>query len=183
MPGIRFKRHPRPPVREITPRRIKNAEKAIKKIIEKAGLFAAEVAAEMPTPLERVQKIDEGAIEGTLYRRQRDAENWLAARKLLRALPDQHRCLNAWNSCGQPGSATSFLTFVKGWPARRKDLDRPLTELEKMMKARLEVARLPLMATELTLEERFAAYELTLRGYCQRIYAGNVIGWKIATDS
>lgn len=163
---IRFSRMARQPKREITKRRIAAAVRHLAKEREKAGLFAAEVAAEQPTPIERIQRHDDGMIQGWTERRVAHAQFWREARSLLKELPDSDRCLAAWNACGHPGDAVSFLGFVRRWPQRREHLDRPFSAEELAILARLSGEWLCVF--DLSSQLRLACADLIERGLCEK---------------
>lgn len=87
---MRYHRFPRAQIRDSIPnnRRIAAAKKALEKQRTQAPLFAAEIAAEQPTPERRIEILDANARAWHAERRQCIAGQWRLARRLLRALPD-----------------------------------------------------------------------------------------------
>lgn len=177
MQSIRFDRFPRTRVRGATPRRLAAARTHLSKEVEKAGLFAAEVAAELPTPEERIANVDERSAEFWDNMRSHHARAWLSARAMLRTLPDADRCLMVWRNAGCPGESGYFSSFVRAWPERRAELDRPLTDAEKLIYQRLLYAH-PDWIQLPECSERMAAHELVIRGFANRRFVGDIMQWQ-----
>lgn len=113
---MRFDRYPRSLGRSTTPSkaRLVAAQRALKKEREKAPLFAAEIAAEQPTPEERVQRLDAGAEAWLTEHRQSIASSWHRSRGKLRAMPaDQALAIaNEWQYGYLPGSAEYLADLI-----------------------------------------------------------------------
>lgn len=95
---MRFSRQRRVEVRPVTNRRLAASEKWIRNQIDKAGLFAAEVQAEMPTAEERIQQHDQSFMDWHQSRRDQYARRWRELRRQLweRSAEERDRILAAW---------------------------------------------------------------------------------------
>lgn len=112
--SISYRREPKATnAREITPRRIKCAEKALEREREQSGLFAGQL--KQPTPIERIKAFDQGFHDWQCERRRAHATTWKRARSLLRQQPPstQANLLFAWSVCGQPKTSEWFIVFVR----------------------------------------------------------------------
>ncbi|MGC4115841.1 MAG: hypothetical protein QM765_14845 [Myxococcales bacterium] len=116
---LRFARRPRwflnP--RGITPQRLAAAKKRLRLEQEAAPLFAKQIAAQQPTPEERITRSDAGAVESEREARRSTARLWREARALLRAMPAANReaILLHWNKCWTgPLRPEYLLCEVKG---------------------------------------------------------------------
>lgn len=174
---MRFSRMERVRDREVTPRRVAAAERFLKKEIRKAGLFAEEVAAELPTPLERIQNHDEGSKEFWQGMRDYNAKRWRAERRKLAEYPaeERSRILAAWGSSRLPGDANYFGEFLKAWEANRAERTRPVDDRERAYLARLGDW---LAALAFEPSERLFIHEMEKRGLVIRRANGNVIEFK-----
>lgn len=178
MVPIKFERSLRHKRRPATNRRLAAARQWIGKQIEKAGLFAAQVAEELPTPEERIEGAEDRHEEFWQNMRNSRAQTWIRARKALRELPDADRCVIAWNNSGLPKDGSSFAVHVRRWPERREYLERPLSENERRILVRLQEAfPAAVEGPAMTDKDRLACFELTERGLIEKHWRGNVITW------
>lgn len=124
---MRFDRYMRVRMREITPRRLAAAERWRDKEVSKAGLFAAEVDAELPTPEERITLHDEGFAAWWQTMRDHRATKWREHRRTLRTYPadEQRSILVAWGQSRLPGDPSSFGYFMRQWEAERVERTAP----------------------------------------------------------
>ena len=114
--GIRFRRAGRARVNKgVTPLRLSAAKRAMAKQVEKAGLFGHMVAAEQPTPEERIERLDKASDEWAQDRRDYSAVRWRRARAVLLTLTEEARarCLFHWSVCGCPGHPEFLLDHLR----------------------------------------------------------------------
>lgn len=102
-------------LREVTPRRIAAAKTHLKNELKKHPLFAAEIAAEQPSPEERISRIDEGRLEWRLMMRKDHAERWMKFRRLAMQRSDWLDLKAAWDAARYPGTSEYFACFVQEW--------------------------------------------------------------------
>jgi hypothetical protein len=165
--------------REVTNRRLAASKKWIAKEIDKAGLYAEEVAAEMPTPEERIDKIDTNSVEWWKTVRQSAADRWRVARRRFFAFPadEQAKILAAWKSNGCPGDATYFGEFLTNWEATREARNAPISDAENDWLRYFEDWR-DSQAIEPP-RRRLALYDMLNRGLLEkRVSAENVIEYR-----
>ena len=97
---------PRANTRPTTTRRMAAAEKFLRKERESAPLFSEQIAAEQPTPAERIDDYEQGWVEGWRRFRWREAQIWKACRKAIREAGEKGRAVAArWQTCPYPASA------------------------------------------------------------------------------
>lgn len=129
-PSVRHETMPRALSRPVTLRRVQAAVRALKREQEDCPLFADDIAAEQPTPEERVRLMD--AEQVAYWQRIRDynARTWRAARRILFSLPSEERdrLLAAWQAAPYPGGASSFADFL--WQRTGRSASRELAEAE-----------------------------------------------------
>ncbi len=113
--GIRFSRSPRPLSPDVSPRRIRRAELALKRERERLPLFTEQVAGDQPTPQARVERMDEAASAYSQRLRDFNAAQWKQARQALRELPEDamRYVLAMWSVSGCPGTAAYLLDFLR----------------------------------------------------------------------
>ena len=113
---MRFTKYPKSIERDVTPnkRRLSAAKKALKRERDKAPLFRDEIAAEQPTPEQRIATLDSNAREWLSERRRGIAKAWRECRSRLRSLPaDAARSiLIEWQYGYLPGSAEYLATLI-----------------------------------------------------------------------
>lgn len=138
---MRFARMARPEAgaRGITPRRLAASKKWIAKELDKAGLFAEEVAAELPTPEDRITDHDASVVQGIAERRQWQADRWRAVRAKLFAYPDAERAkiLAAWQYSNVPGDPAYFGEFLQSWEKNREFRNAPVSAVERSYLAQM----------------------------------------------
>lgn len=105
---------PRPMTREITPRRLAAAERALRLEREWLPLFADQVAAEQPTAEERIKRIDAEHAEYWQSHRDVAASHWRWARGILSQHPAYAADILAkWEVSSIPSAAAYFADFVR----------------------------------------------------------------------
>lgn len=111
---MRFSKEMKAGRRPVTPRRVAAAVRALKRERDKVPLFAEEVAAEQPTPEQRVERLDQGFVATWQEIRNQRARVWRKARARLRSLPPdaQAEILARWNRSTVPGDSAYFADFV-----------------------------------------------------------------------
>lgn len=111
---VRYERFPRSTARPITPRRLQAADNALRRERERHPLFADEIAADQPTPAERL--LEQEALQAAYWQRIRDhvAVTWRKARAILMSLPseEQRGVRDRWNNTSCPGKAEYFADFI-----------------------------------------------------------------------
>lgn len=111
---IRFERMKKPAAIEVpSPRRVAAANRALAGKVERAGLWAAEVAAELPTAEERIRHFDEAANLSLVDRRSLEGRQRRRAIAVYRALPlaTRIRVALGWVNWMGPHNAHS-LTYL-----------------------------------------------------------------------
>lgn len=108
-PGIRHQ------ARDTTPNRLARARAALARERDKLALFADQVAADQPTPEERLATIERDQVDFWKDHRNARARDWRNGRRWLRALPRgvQARIVEKWNRQRGPKDGTYFATFVR----------------------------------------------------------------------
>lgn len=110
---IRYQRYPiKPKRRDITPRRLAAAKRALQRQRDKCPLFADQIAERQPTPEERIDKIDEQNLMCWIRLRKSECKNWLQLRHIVRKeiCPWlKQEFLERWNKSSCPGSAVYAL--------------------------------------------------------------------------
>lgn len=111
---MRFDRYPRLTPRPITKSRLARAERALQSERNKTPLFAAEIAAEQPTPEQRIITIEKSTAEYHQKLRDMHAKNWRLSRRLLAALPVELRqeLWEQWQRPCYPGSSEYLLDMI-----------------------------------------------------------------------
>jgi hypothetical protein len=104
------------------------AKKALQRERDKVPLFAAEVAAEQPTPEGRIAKIDAGFQDWIAETRKLKADQWRKARAILRNLPADiaFSIIARWQYGIYPGDPVFLLGMITC--RLRGDPVDPLTE-------------------------------------------------------
>lgn len=122
MPIRHTVRH-RPEPRGITPRRLSAAKRALSRERDRLPLLAGQVAAEQPTPEDRIQHFDRQLLEHDQAHRDLAAKHWRWGRTQLSFLSAEIRVaiLAAWNASSIPANAHYFADFVRT-ELRRRDL-------------------------------------------------------------
>ena len=114
--ALRVRHESLPPARgrPVTPRRLQAAARALQREQDEHPLFAAEIAAEQPTPEERVAELDAEHIAHWQQIRDHTARTWRAARRVLHSLPaeKQQEFIDKWNAAPCPASAAYFADFI-----------------------------------------------------------------------
>ena len=84
-------------------------------------LFADQVAAEQPTPEERIAHFDEQLLDGIQSRRDLAAKHWRWARRQLAGISTDIRAeiVERWNTSSIPPEAHYFADFVRTQFRRR----------------------------------------------------------------
>ncbi len=174
---MRFSRMPRAESRPITPRRLAASERYLKKQIAKAGLFAEEVAAELPTAAERIENHDSGYQEWWQKMRDTAAATWRKQRARLRRYPadEQRQILTAWAASGVPGDAVNFGMFLTSWEKNRVERARPVDDIERGYLARVQDWT---RAIDFEPRERLILYAMQQRGLITKRVEGDLIEWK-----
>ncbi len=119
---MRFRRFIHATIRGVNPRRIKAAERALKRQRDKLPLFASEIASGQPTPEERISRMDENFLKYWQHLRDGHAETWRRARRNLRALPEEEgkMLLDRWNKAPYPADSAYFADMVHNWIRKNK---------------------------------------------------------------
>ena len=125
---MRFRPRGRVQLRGATPRRVAAARRALRRERQRLVLFANQVAAEQPTPQERVEHFDLELLQTDQRHRDLAARHWRWGRRQLAQLPPSTRdqILAAWNRSFIPPDAAYFADFV-----RRQLLQRSLPVSEE----------------------------------------------------
>lgn len=137
---MRFSRYERVTVRLVKKQRSAASKKWIRKKIDKAGLFADEVKAEMPTPEERIERHDEQFRGWLQSRRDVLARKWRELRRKLWERPEEERqrILSAWSVSPLPGDPGYFENFLKAWDDNHAERMRPVDDMERHYLDRLK---------------------------------------------
>jgi hypothetical protein len=116
--------------RQITPRRLGAAKRALAREREHRPLLAQQIASEQPTPEQRIRDHDAQANAHWQHIRDHCAATWRSARSILFALPGAEReaLLDEWNRSSLPGSAGYFADFMWRKTGRRSTGTNPSTE-------------------------------------------------------
>lgn len=114
---MRFARYPmrREDRREVTPRRISAAKRALIRQAEKLPLFADIIRETQPSPEERIKAMDDGFQWIVGEWRELRAAHWRKGRKMFMSLPDPVRVdlREKWGRIQWPGDGTYFCEFVR----------------------------------------------------------------------
>ena len=112
--AVRHETMPRATARAVTPRRLLAAKRALERERDDCPLFADGIAAEQPTPAERVESIDAEQVAHWQRIRVHTARTWRAARCILNSLPAEQRdrLLGEWQSAPYPAGAAYFADFL-----------------------------------------------------------------------
>jgi len=118
---IRHRVRHRPEPRGTTPRRLAAARRALALERSRLALFVDEVAAEQPTPEERVAYFDQRQLQADKAHRNLAATHWRFGRRQLAVLSDSIRSeiLSRWNASSIPAEAHYFADFVRRELRRR----------------------------------------------------------------
>lgn len=120
---IRHSVRGRPALRGITPRRLAAAKRALARERDRYALFADEIAAEQPSPEERITAADLAVLDYDQGHRDLAAKHWRWGRKRLRRYPEvTAEILAKWDPSWIPETGSYFADFV-----RREFLARGLT--------------------------------------------------------
>ena len=104
----------RPALRGVTPRRLAAAKRALARERARYALFAVEVAAEQPSPEERITAADLAMLDYDQGHRDLAAKHWRWGRKQLSRYPDiAAEILSKWNRSWIPDTGTYFADFVR----------------------------------------------------------------------
>jgi len=112
---IRHRVHHRPELRGITPRRLAAAQRALARERSRFALFATQVAAEQPTPEQRIENFDNRLLQADQGHRDLAARHWRFGRRQLAFLSDTVRSeiVAAWNKSSIPPDPHYFADFVR----------------------------------------------------------------------
>jgi hypothetical protein len=112
-----------PAPRPITRRRLAAAERRLRIERDKTPLFAEHVAAEQPTPEQRIAAHDAQQAEYRRRDRRQWAAQWRECRAQLAAMPADQRpqFLLAWNNGYQPKDPVSLLDALRTWRIEHQD--------------------------------------------------------------
>lgn len=101
--------------REVTQRRIANAERALKRQRDKLPLFADQIAAEQPTAEERCRGFDDGLYKFWQEHRDLEARMWRECRRAISVMPelDRKTLMVQWNQSNWPGNSVYFSVFLR----------------------------------------------------------------------
>jgi hypothetical protein len=102
--------------REITPRRLKIAEKSIERLKARNPLFADEIAQEEGTPEERLKRIDTENADRWVKRDEEDKRRFLEATEQFKLLPE-NMLADAeaeWNTGRRTASGYELANFING---------------------------------------------------------------------
>jgi hypothetical protein len=96
--------------KEATPKKLKSAERRLKKEREKYPLLVDWITEQQPTAQEKVDAHLEGYQRWCQSFRSSTARGWKKGRQILRSLPaeDKARFLEYWNNSRIPGDACYF---------------------------------------------------------------------------
>jgi hypothetical protein len=101
-------------LRGVTPRRLSAAKRALKRECDKLALFADEVAAEQPSPEERIEYFDLRVLESEQAMRDLAAKHWRWGRGQLQRYPEHKKqILGQWATSWCPPEGTYFADFVR----------------------------------------------------------------------
>ncbi len=105
----------KPTPRGITPRRLSAAKRFLAKERDRYALFAGEVAAEQPTPEERIINHDAGFEEWWQEMRDTRAADWRKARQQLAEMSPDFRAaaLTMWNRRIYPADPAYLLSLIR----------------------------------------------------------------------
>lgn len=101
----------------VTPQRLAAARKALQRQRDKSPLFADAIAAEQPTPEERIERIDAGRVANWLEDRKRQAGWWRKARALYRSLPPDRQLAarERWGRRMYPATPYNLMSLLRGF--------------------------------------------------------------------
>ena len=118
---IRHRNRHRPEPRGITPRRLAAAQRALARERSRFALFATQVAAEQPTPEQRIENFDRRLLQADQGHRDLAARHWRFARRQLGFLSHAVRSeiIAAWNASSIPPDPHYFADFVRREIRRR----------------------------------------------------------------
>lgn len=135
------------PVMGLNNRRLSAARRALKRERDKAPLFADAIAAEQPTPEERIKKFDDAAEVALKEEAERRKKQWEALAKEIESLPPSERenFVSHWNSSAVPDNEAYLAGHLskfkrEGLPTQiaRPEIANPETraKVEKLEKAK-----------------------------------------------
>jgi len=112
---VRHQKAVRNEPRPVTKRRLAAARRALKKERDEHPLLAEQIAAEQPTPEERITAHEKESARHWQSIRDHRAAVWRRARAIVSGLPSEQRdaLLNSWNRSTIPGNAAYFADFVQ----------------------------------------------------------------------
>lgn len=101
--------------KSITPCRVANAKRYLKKEQDKFPLLADWIAESQPTPEERINDYDLSALKKFQYLRACTAKSWQKARRIIYLLDNKERkaILTKWNQSAIPKSSEYMLDFLR----------------------------------------------------------------------
>lgn len=120
--------------RKITPRRLSAAKRFLSKERDRYALFAGEVAAEQPSPEERINRHDDAFEDGHQRARDKRSQDWREARKCLAELSPDFRemTLTIWNRKRYPADPVFLLSLIRRVCSGEVDPAKELQELERL---------------------------------------------------
>jgi len=101
-----------------SPQRLAAAKRTLKKQQDKYPLFADEIAANQPTPEERIKYYNECTIKRIKSMRRFEAQMWLKARAMLKnfTTDSRERFINYWNTqWSGPRTGTYLCELIRHW--------------------------------------------------------------------
>ena len=107
--------------RGTTTRRLAAANRALKKERDRRPLFAEQIAAEQPSPEQRIEDADRCLLDYDQAHRDLAAAHWRRGRRWLSAIPADVRAeiVDLWNRKTCPPTAAYFCDFVRRELKRR----------------------------------------------------------------
>jgi hypothetical protein len=120
MVSVRHDKFPRNERKPANPRRIASTKRTLKRQRDKLPLFADQVAAEQPSPEERIEKHEDFHAVYWQNLRDHEAKAWREGRKLLVEKPPEEQELLRfiWQVSNIPGSGAYLCGFVKTYLAK-----------------------------------------------------------------
>ena len=101
--------------RGVTPRRLAAAKRALRLERERMPILSNQIADEQPTPEQRIDHIDQQALQAFQSHRELTAKHWRSGRNALQENPEHAAdILEQWNRSSIPPHAHYFADFVRG---------------------------------------------------------------------
>ena len=101
-------------IRGVTSRRLAAAKRALKRERDNLALFADEVAAEQPSPEERIEHFDRRILDAEQSMRNLTAKHWRWGRNQLEKHPEhKEQILAQWATSWCPPTGNYFADFVR----------------------------------------------------------------------